>query len=313
VNQPPIGVLIAGLVLCYSAGAADEYVGAKVCGGCHPKEFELQSKSSHALALRRNNGEWPVKSDWAFGAGDQAVTFVTHVDEDTYIEQRKSFYAATKALDVTPGHQEVRADAPGAFYRTFDPEPKILRCFACHSTGPLSLGSSFAVEPAELGVRCEDCHGPGRLHVQAAGQRDLKGAKQLIANPARLSASEVNNLCGTCHREPPRHGEATDFSNSWNVRHQPIYLARSACFRKSLGRLSCFTCHDPHAQLVKNNGEYYNKRCLECHQAPAHTKLNAAPRTNCIGCHMPRVAPGAHLKFTNHWIGTYRNGAVLRP
>jgi hypothetical protein len=28
---------------------------------------------------------------------------------------------------------------------------------------------------------------------------------------------------------------------------------------------------------------------------------------------MPKVIPGAHLAFTNHWIGVYRGVGNLRP
>ena len=34
---------------------------------------------------------------------------------------------------------------------------------------------------------------------------------------------------------------------------------------------------------------------------------------DCIGCHMPSVAPQAHLAFTNHWIGIYRARIGLAP
>ena len=40
-----------------------------------------------------------------------------------------------------------------------------------------------------------------------------------------------------------------DLRNPWNARHQPLLLAASRCFRESKGRLSCLTCHSPHAPL----------------------------------------------------------------
>lgn len=68
-----------------------------------------------------------------------------------------------------------------------------MRCFQCHSTGPLALGDGFTLRPRELGVRCEACHGPGRSHVQAVASGELEQAIAVIRNPARLpgDASEV--------------------------------------------------------------------------------------------------------------------------
>ena len=330
-----------------------EYAGAKTCGTCHPELFARQSGSGHAHALhpgrehplaerfappiallRRANFRFrfsfvlsglqvsisdgkasqTIPVQWAFGAGEQAVTFVSQLDEDTYLECHFSYYATTRSLLPTPGHSSAQAvnlaDASGVMYPTFDPESRIMRCFQCHSTGPLSLGPKFEIQPAELGVRCESCHGPGRRHVKAAQHGDR--AADLIQNPRRLSAVALNNFCGTCHRQPAPVGGATNWTEPWNVRHQPLYLDQSTCFQKSRGRLSCLTCHDPHGPLVKN-ASYYNGRCSGCHESKRHPRIAQMRGDDCIGCHMPRVAPQAHLAFTNHWIGIYRPGSVLRP
>ena len=191
-----------------------------------------------------------------------------------------------------------------------------MRCFQCHSTGHLSLGSKFEIIPGEPGVRCEACHGPGSLHVAAVGRGEIEAARKLIDNPRRLSATALNQFCGGCHRKPTPAGVATNWNDAWNTRHQPLYLSQSACFRKSQGALSCLTCHDPHESLRKNDAPYYNGRCTTCHSSKQHPHTSVsrtAKPGNCIGCHMPLVAPQAHLRFTNHWIGVYKDGAPLRP
>jgi hypothetical protein len=231
---------------------------------------------------------------WAFGAGSQAVTYVSQLDEDTYLEHGLSLFTATGKLDFTPGHRSTA----GVRYATFDPEPRILRCFSCHSTGSLSLGPKFDVQPAETGVRCETCHGPGQAHATA---------RKPIRNPASMSAAGINDLCGGCHRMPAPPGVAMDWSEPWNVRHQPVYLAESECFERSGGKLSCLTCHDPHAPLEQVSTAY-NAKCEGCHSS-AHSKA----KTDCVACHMPKVSPRAPLRFTNHWIGVYSEGVPLRP
>src|SRR5215831_1706319 len=115
-------------------GAQSEYVGARACAACHPAQSGAQSKSGHAGALeraaehrmapavvaqtsltregrfrfqfRQADGEIRVRAtdgegimdvpiEWAFGAGVQAVTFVTRVSSDWYLEHYFSYYSGT--------------------------------------------------------------------------------------------------------------------------------------------------------------------------------------------------------------------------
>ncbi|MEO8053457.1 MAG: multiheme c-type cytochrome [Acidobacteriota bacterium] len=257
--------------------------------------------------------------EWAFGGGDQAVTFVTRVDEDWYLEHYLTYYSAPRALGPTPGQEGLVADslphAVGLLYKTLDPNTGVMGCFQCHSTGPVGIGAKRELQPAELGVRCEACHGPGSLHRDAAVLGQKETARKLIGNPRRMSAAELNQFCGTCHRRPAPPGSATDWNVAWNVRHQPVYLNQAACFRKSNGALSCLTCHDPHQDLRRNDVAYYNQKCLSCHGAsrPPQPVCVATKPANCIGCHMPQVSPQAYLRFTNHWIGVYAQGSGLKP
>lgn len=273
-----------------------QYVGSEACQKCHADKFELQSKSEHARALGPGQ-----QAQWAFGAGDKAITFVDQTGEETIAEHGLSYYSATKSMGITPGH----ADASDIVYRTFDSLGTALRCFRCHSTGPLTLAADYRVAPSEPGVRCESCHGPGSAHLR---QPRAPGA---IQNPKRLTPTGLNRLCGACHRQASDLDHETDWTNAWNVRHQPSYLHRAACFRNSNGRLSCLSCHDPHGPLNKTASSY-DARCASCHKSVIH-KTAIASRS-CVGCHMPQVRTSATLEFTNHWIGIYdRQGKKLMP
>lgn len=259
------------------------------CAGCHPQVAATQSKTGHAGALNKETNRW------AFGSGLQAITYVSQLDEDTYLEHGLSWYRRANGVDLTPGHRT----REGVRYRTFAADSAILRCFQCHSTGKLRLAEGRTIEPAEIGVRCEACHGPGGDHA-----RDPARSKP--RNPKRLSALEINQLCGECHRMPPAAGVETNWDNPWNARHQPVYLSQAACFQKSGGRLTCLTCHGPHSSAPINA----NERCGACHQAPKHQ--TATTGKTCVNCHMPDVAPSALLRFANHWIGVY-GANPLRP
>jgi hypothetical protein len=269
--------------------AAQAYAGTSACAGCHAKLAESHSKTGHAGALRRDGGRW------AFGSGLQAITWVSQVDEDTYLEHGLSWYRRRGGLDLTPGHRGPR----GVAYRTFAPDAAILRCFQCHSTGNLRVGQGRAIEPAESGVHCEACHGPSDAHARSPTESKPR-------NPGKFPAVEINRLCGECHRMPPASGSDVNWENPWNARHQPVYLSQSACFSNSAGRLSCVTCHAAHGTAAIDA----NTRCASCHPAPKHRTAIAGK--DCVSCHMPGVEPSPLLRFANHWIGVY-GANPLRP
>ena len=126
-----------------------------------------------------------------------------------------------------------------------------------------------------------------------------------------MTAAQLNDHCGQCHRMPPAQGVATNFENPWNVRHQPVYFSQSACFLKSEGKLSCLSCHNPHADTKPAA----DATCATCHAKPKHAAR--VSNGSCVFCHMPLVKPSPLLAFTNHWIGVYRltgpGANLLRP
>jgi hypothetical protein len=220
---------------------------------------------------------------------------VSHIGGETYREHGETWYRATNSFGFTPGHR----NAAGVLFRLFDPDARILRCFGCHSTGPLSLTSEQEVVPHEIGVRCESCHGAGSAHV-------ADPATNRMRNPARLPAAELNVLCANCHRlELDSAEENRDVRDPRNARNQPLMLGASTCFRAAKGRLNCFTCHQPHEDRVKESA------CQECHPAVRH-KQQITGQT-CAGCHMPAIRYGNELRFVNHRIGIYAPGELIVP
>lgn len=290
---------VVGLLLAASGAlcAGTRYAGAEACRPCHPAEYAAQSASAHARSLAPSHA--PQPGEWAFGAGSQAITFVRHRDPDTYLELGQSWYSKLNGFAATPGHPKGE-DTP---YRTFDPSAGIMRCFACHSTGPLRLADGQTIVPHEPGVRCEACH-------SAAGEHALDPARNSCENPGRYTADAINELCGECHRMPAGATETTDLRDPWNARHQPLMLAASACYRSSNGKLSCLTCHSPHAKVDRNPASY-DVRCKTCHAAVKHAGTVAGK--SCAECHMPAVRPQPHLEFANHRIAVYAASDPLTP
>ena len=341
------------------SATGENYVGASVCESCHPDHFERQSGSGHARTLHRAS-EHPLKDqfvptqplrrppgfrfrfrlageqivvqaddneyvmelpvEWAFGAGDHGVTFVSRLNTQSYLEHAFSYYSKAGSLDITTGHEAIRPDtlmqAMGLRYKVRGPGNAISNCFACHSTGPLSYSPKQEVEISEPGVRCESCHGPGGSHVDSITKGEIAAARVAIRNPKQFAADDLLQFCGTCHRDPDGLSEEFDYRLAWNVRHQPPYFRKSRCFQESNENLSCFTCHDPHEPLRRNEPDYYRERCMTCHEVggrtPAET-CDANRPSDCTDCHMPTVAVNSNLKFKNHWIGIYQEDDGLSP
>lgn len=284
------------LAFWLAAASAAGYAGAEACRNCHPAQFRSQLATAHARSLTRSKP--PQPGDWAFGAGLQAITFVTRLNAEYYLEEAQTWYRALDGLGHTPGH----VSANGIRERIFDPSATILRCFACHSTGPLEVSEQRGIVPNELGVRCEACHGPASAHA-------AEPARIKPENPAAMNGLSMNQLCGQCHRMPSKEPDESSLRDPWNARHQPFLLAASNCFVRSNGRLRCSTCHQAHQPVVTESAAY-TAVCRQCHET-VHHKTAALDRGACVDCHMPAVRPQPYLKFANHRIAIYGADPML--
>src|SRR5690349_16036 len=107
-----------------------------------------------------------------------------------------SFYSKPLQWDLSPGY-ETTGEGFG--------RPMHEACIVCHSGRARSVpGRDGLYENppfAEPAVGCENCHGPGALHVKerqgaASGRRE---ADRSIVNPARLNARLADDICMKCH------------------------------------------------------------------------------------------------------------------
>ena len=95
------------------------------------------------------------------------------------------------------------------------------------------------------------------------------------------------------------------------ARFQPYGLEMSPCFKKSAGKLSCVTCHNPHRN-VSTDHRAYEKICISCHSPTAapYMPCPVNAKDKCVGCHMPKEAvfPGTSIGITmaDHLIWAYR-------
>jgi hypothetical protein len=280
--------VISALACCSIAAAADVFVGAEACRGCHPVQFASQSKSHHAnsltsakeidrftylpsgmtsiggakysftktssgFAVEVAHADTRVKLpiDWIVGANDQGLTFLSRTSSDRFVEHRLSYYRRKGGYDITAGQSGAAAPTPDVAIGAPVSPREASKCLGCHATSLQSTAGGPDYASVVAGVSCERCHGAGAAHVAAmkAGSADRK-----IQNPGRGSGDDVLAFCGDCHRTEPPPGVALD--EPIVTRFQPIGLQMSACFTSSNGALTCTTCHNPHENARRGDDGY---------------------------------------------------------
>ncbi len=272
------------------------------------------------LFFKRKNEprlEGSIRLDYYVGSNTRGRTYLYAIDGFLY-QSPINYYAEHKVWDMSPGYGDERE-----MRLTHRAGPSCLFCHASRIQPTLpGTRNRFAGVPfLQPGVGCERCHGPGGAHV-----RDPLHAP--MVNPARLPPEARDSVCWQCHLEgvsrialPGRSIEEyqpgdrlADFVTTFVDEHavdrpagavsQVESLAVSRCSRESAGRLSCITCHDPHAVEDRaSRVERYRQACLSCHARFAAGHHASTP--DCTTCHMPRrdSTDISHTEVTVHRIG----------
>jgi Cytochrome c554 and c-prime len=243
---------------------------------------------------------------WAMGASSAfGQTYILEKDGN-FFESRVSYFSELIGLAPTLGSEgSTPADVNEAAGRLISHDEE-LRCFGCHATQAterkqLTLGKMMP------GVRCRRCHEGVEAHLAEViqGSYDLGEPKELTKLD-KMSAQEVSDFCGQCHRTWAEIAVQTNPSIA-NIRFQPYRLTSSKCFDPDDARISCLACHDPHHEVNTNSADY-DEKCMACHGGgKPGARACAVAKDRCVTCHMPKLAlPGAHHKFSDHRIRIVR-------
>ncbi len=242
---------------------------------------------------------------YAFGVSAQTFVFEY---KDHFYESLVSYYPSANGLAITMGSERLLPhNLVEAMGRETSGE-EMVSCFGCHSSGGVSQGT-LTLESMKPGLDCEHCHPGANTHLEAVSQGKPPAAPSKLGV---MSAEDTSKFCGACHRT----WDAVVRMRTWgelNVRFQPYRLANSKCFLGNDRRISCTACHNPHADLVRDEASY-DRNCLACHAgtSSAGTALQkSCPVSDrkCVSCHMPKVElPGSHSVFTDHQIRIIRAG-----
>ena len=254
--------------------------------------------------------------EFYLGSGRRGRTWI-YEREGYWYEIPINWYAKKKLWDMTPNYLDTR-EMP--FTLPVDPG-----CLHCHASGVRDslpdARNHFAGPPfVRGGISCAACHGDPAQHLATKG-------KGPILNPAKLDVVRRDSVCLECHLEGEvtvvKQGQRLNaFRPGDDLFDEAVYfedgrkagpggratsqwesLLESACKRGSGERMTCTTCHDPHASpTAEERVTFYRGKCMACHAGLATGHHAANP--DCTGCHMPREETEdiAHEQVTDHRI-----------
>lgn len=274
--------------------------------------------------------------DLVIGSGRKGQTYLFWKD-DRLFELPVSYWTELDSWINSPGYPD------GSPH--FD-KPVVPRCLECHGTSfkwmppPLNRYSKSSLV---LGITCEKCHGPGRLHVIRYRSKSAvaAGESKDIVNISSFSRDRQVDACALCHAgaaeaiAPPLSfvpGEAIDTylyippaapNAPVDVHGNQVQLLKeSRCYISS--SMTCTTCHDVHKP--QRDAAAFSPHCLVCHQAMdcgEFAKQGAEIAHDCVDCHMPLQKSetlvsntnGGEVKprVRNHRIGIYPQGMSSSP
>ncbi|MFC2119904.1 tetratricopeptide repeat protein, partial [Bacteroidota bacterium] len=367
--------VIDGDIIYLNTALDVKYVGTESCRDCHEEIYNVYIESQTGRSMSRMNSsniieEFPQKesvydssrnfyyemirrndrfyqrefrlddddnvvherleeAQYIIGSGKNLRMYF-YQDNGMYYQLPLTWYVNENKWDMSPGYSEfinVR------FSRYVSP-----MCFSCHN-GHMELSSTANNRyngQIHLGIGCEDCHGPGDLHVRQEYKEDINLPNEnevTIVNPTKLSPHRRIDVCQQCHLEG--QSWALNGDNTWfdfrpgmllkthrsvyspsNVTKKAFRVANSAyrlslsrCFDGSHSSMTCDLCHDPHRMTTTRTVEYNRQNCQKCHSPqslPGEKSRFAHSETDdCIPCHMKRTGTENTLHGvinTDHWI-----------
>lgn len=267
------------------------------------------------------------KIDYVIGSGKKTRSFLIHRNGYLY-ETPITWYSQKGIFDLSPGYENGRNSR---FSREISPT-----CISCH-TGEFSYvaDSKNRFTQLSLGIGCDQCHGPGELHLQMMeGEILADTADWGIINPAHLPTDLQFDICQQCHLEGVavlQENVASErayipgmklaglmdiflveeaHNSTIGIGSHAERLSQSQCFIQSAGKLVCTTCHDPHKKPDLTDQSVYTSSCMTCHQesmeltCSAPSEELALVNNDCIQCHMPvnNTSDIPHVSIHDHLI-----------
>ena len=273
------------------------------------KEFRLDNKDTVHKRIE--------KITYKIGSGHHTNSHLYEING--YIHQIPyTYYTQENISDLPPGYEN---GGNTRFSREI-----ALECMSCHNGhSNLVEGSNHKYHSIPQGIECESCHGPGEVHVKRKLAGELidtsKYIDYSIVNPSKLSLDKQFDVCQRCHLQGTsvlKEGKTfNSFKPGMSLKdHMDTYLPKysnnhsfimashvdrlkqSSCFKSS--EMTCITCHNPHKSVTSLKNQYFDNKCMSCHEICSDDQLE-----NCSSCHMPESSTLdiMHVSITDHKIG----------
>jgi tetratricopeptide (TPR) repeat protein len=187
-------------------------------------------------------------------------------------------------------------------------------CADCHSTNLHKNydpdKNTYHTSWQEINVSCEECHGPGSVHVELAKRKSPFWDRKIgygLPNLKNKLLSTQLETCAKCHARRYQIHENFRSGKPFFDYYEPVVLANTLyqpdgqildevyeydSFLQSkmhANHVKCSDCHDPHSLKLKFEG---NRLCAQCHD-PAkfdteahHHHKDGTAGAQCINCHM---------------------------
>ena len=302
-------------------------------GGLYQRQWRIgpDGKEDHVREL---------SVDYVMGSGNHVRTFLHRTERGTLTELPLAWYSENGGMwSMNPGHDRAYMLPPRSI---------AYECMFCHNAYPAIPPNHDEPGSEPLysgvlpeGIDCQRCHGPGANHVRVAQGPGAKltDVRAAIVNPARLTTDRQMEVCLQCHLETSSlplphsmikygrgpfsyqpgeplgnfmmffdHAGGGKYDNDFEIAHSAYRLRKSQCFRRSGGKLTCTTCHNPHdIPRGEQTARHYNSVCGQCHGPSFQTMVASGKHTAstaCIDCHMPkrRTQDVIHAVMTDHLI-----------
>ncbi len=296
-------------------------------------QYRISERDGHVYLSYARPSSSPVKSLrgeeellYYLGSGKRGRTFLFQ-REHYWFEIPINWYAKKGIWDMAPNYQRAQ-EMP----MTLPVDSSCLHCHASEVQPALpDARNHYSAEPFLAGgITCARCHGDATQHLALAGRGP-------ILNPDKLPVNERDSICLQCHLEAEvsvnrvgrtlydfRPGDEVSDSVIRFVHRNAVgpggratsqweALLQSACRRASGDRLTCTTCHDPHASPSPQEAvAYYRGKCLACHSEAKFADAHYPAQPDCASCHMPRsnTQDIAHEQVTDHRIQLPRGPAL---
>ena len=180
-----------------------EYIGSQACLGCHSEKYSQWKPSNHATMVVPiiNSTNLPLEISKAPANLQPELRRAAYMVANSFFLARDPATEHYKTLGVSYDRLK-KVYVPSNFSLDWS-----TACAGCHTTNMNTPNLTWG----ESGIGCEACHGPGRDHALAKGDK------------TKIVSSKDADVCGQCHggNDVKTGGSLMSDGTKWVVGFRP--------------------------------------------------------------------------------------------